>query len=168
MTPPQNFGALPAFHEWVEAVSEATRHEENERAASAKAVFKDVWEAAQTVLDDPDILFDACPVCDTPFPNTAKGSRPAVALHIQTELASLEAYRSASTGLQDAQQRLQLQLHKLKANLSTLEAVLEAASFLDDFKVVKAYAASLAGWNRISPLRTRKSLSLFWRTSENA
>jgi hypothetical protein len=139
-------GAIPALHEAMEMLSLATGIEQEQRAASAKAVFTSLWEAAQPILDDADMPLDECPVCDTPFPQTAKGSREAVAVHLRDELASLQSYRDALNGLEFARQALQRRVQELKTRISTLEATLEEAGFQDELDVVKTYAASLAEW----------------------
>ncbi len=155
----KDVGALPAFNEAVEALTQAAAKEEEERVASAKAVFKDVWESAQKLLDDPTTDLKACPVCDTPFPDTAKGSRGAVALHIRTELEKLQTYRDAYKALQKAQKTLRQRVQALKTALATLETVLASANFSIERKVVEVYTASLSAWKEGEALPDAKTVT---------
>jgi recombinational DNA repair ATPase RecF len=91
---------IAAFGNALTARDAAIKLEEMERSKAEKAVFANVWEAAQPLFTG-ETPPDACPVCDTPLDATKGGDAAGVALHLASHLTALEAYRSAKQALED-------------------------------------------------------------------
>jgi hypothetical protein len=109
-------------------------------------IFASLWEAVQAIFDHANLLLDECPVCLTPFPETASGSREAIALHVQTELASLQSYRDARDAVQHARQELERRFQELRARMSALESVLKDTGSENALHVMETHGALLATW----------------------
>lgn len=92
---------IAAFGDALAARDAAAKLEETERSKAEKAVFANVWEAAQPLFTGASPP-DACPVCDTPLDATKSGDAASLALHLASHLTALEVYRSAKQALEEA------------------------------------------------------------------
>lgn len=97
----ENLPLMAAFDAALKAREAAAKLEEVERSKAEKAVFAEVWEAAQPLFSG-EAAPDACPVCDTPLEATKAGNAEGVAQHLAKHLAALQAYRTAKQALDAA------------------------------------------------------------------
>jgi hypothetical protein len=121
--------------------------ERKEREKSEKAVFRDVWEAASKLFENPEQEIAACPVCETPLDRSAKGCREHITLHLQSQLAGLKAYEQATKAVDDARTKVRNMRNDLRSAVSRLQAFLRAAGYLDPHPVLIAaetYGLALA------------------------
>jgi hypothetical protein len=120
-------GALPAFEQSVADKQAAQTLEAAERSAAANAVFAQVWAAAEPLFSEGAPSIDNCPVCATPLPNTAAGSREAIAEHIRSHRAALAAYSAAKDGLDKTARKVAMAHRTLQANLAVLRPLLPSS-----------------------------------------
>lgn len=139
-------GALVEFEASATAHTVARELEIQERAKAAHAAFNDVWTSAQRLLANNEIAITECPVCETPLADTPKGSREAIALHIQTNLAALQEYNAAVAGLVDAERSLQSKLAALKTANHSLLALLRAGKLKTQEDAVTPYIVAIDTW----------------------
>jgi len=98
----KSVGAIPALESAVLTLSSAAARETTERAAAANAVFKQVWESAQTLFGEGVEAPSECPVCATPIERTEAGSVEGIRNHLSTHLKELTEYASAKKALDTA------------------------------------------------------------------
>lgn len=139
-------GTVPEIETAAARLAAAEQAEADERTRSANNIFKTVWEAVQPLLENADEPLNNCPVCDTPFESTAKGSREAVAQHVATHLDSLASYRAAYDALHKAQGELTQKVGSARTGLSGLVAALEAAGYAGQMKDIADYTSQMDGW----------------------
>jgi len=139
-------GAIIEFRKADKVVQAARVLEKEERAKSEKAVFREVWEIASKLFENPEVTIDVCPVCDTLLDQTAKGSREHITLHLQTEIGKLGAYREAYQALQNAIITVNQKLTQTRSAATNLQTSLKAAGFEDEAGVADAYDLALEAW----------------------
>jgi hypothetical protein len=135
--PPEEKGHIVRANEAQKKLEAAIAAEAEERGAAEKAVFKDVWEAAEKLFaQKPDL--EQCPVCETAFDDAPAGDRTKVAVNIKTALTGLQAYRDAVAARQDAWQSVDQALANLRHQLSSCVTILGAAGYSGDHATVAA------------------------------
>ena len=129
--PPTTSGYIVEIEEAKKALDATRETEEKEKGAAEKAVFKDVWEAADKLFEqEPDI--EDCPVCAIPFEEMADEQRARIVPNIKTELADLQAYRDAVTARRIAQQNAEQALENVRHHLESCETLLAAVGYRAD------------------------------------
>ena len=139
-------GLIPEIEAAFAKLKTSEQLEKNERQKCANNIFKDIWEAAQQLLSNQDQNFDNCPVCDTPFETTSKGSRAAVTIYIEQQLDSLKSYRNANQELISARKTLNDKVILAKTGISNLLTALEASGNDTQRSNIKHYYDQLNEW----------------------
>ncbi len=145
-------GAIRDLESAAAAAVEAAKNEIEERGKSSDAVFKEVWDAASALFNNTSLEIDACPVCDTPLQDTARGNREGIGLHLKTQIASLERYNTAVKALKAADSMAHQGRADTITALRSAQAALKAARFVTQAENVEAYVAQLAAWELSQPL----------------
>ena len=139
-------GTVINFESAVEAAVQADSREQEERAKSEKAVFREVWEAASNVFKDVSVDISVCPVCDTPLEQTTKGSRKSIEFHLDTQLADLTSYSETVIALRSVSASAKQKHGLTLTSLKTLQAALRSANFGSDAKAMEAYIGAIESW----------------------
>lgn len=93
------------------------------------SVFKDVWESAYSLIAT--VPPDKCPVCETPWPETAVQSKDNALISLNKSLESLQAFKTASEKLRTTRNGFQGHLgdiHTLLNRLAGHATVLDLTS----------------------------------------
>ena len=129
--PPTTSGYIVEIEAAKKALDAAREKEDKEKGAAEKAVFKDVWEAAEKLFEqEPDI--EECPVCAMPFEEMADEQRARIVPNIKTELAKLQAYRDAVTARRTAHRDATQALENVRHHLESCETFLAAVGYRAD------------------------------------
>ena len=145
-------GLVAKFEHSVSDHALAVEKESNERDRASQSVFNDLWSQAHSLFEKEEHDFSTCPVCDTEFGSTPHGSREAVRINIETNLAMLTAYREAECALRTAKQELSQNSQTLRTTLDRLSTGLADANFESDAEPVSAYLSELKSWELGLPL----------------
>jgi hypothetical protein len=145
-------GAIMDLESAIAIAVKATKSEAEERAKSSDAVFKEVCDAASALFDNSFPEIEVCPVCDTPLQDTAKGSREDIALHLKTQIATLERYNRAVKALTAANTSVQRRCGDAITALRSAQAALKAARFVSQAEDVETYVVQLESWELNQPL----------------
>lgn len=114
------------------AVQKAVDAETVQRRAQATArdaIFREVWTSARSVLDTakPDV----CPVCKTPWHDTARGSREKVLFELSGSLSNLEELSAADESLRRCVSTLRIDLQQIWSDLELISDYASALSLRD-------------------------------------
>lgn len=139
-------GAIPDLEQAAATFETAKQKENDERNKSANSVFKDIWESAEKLLENAELDLEDCPVCETAFESSAKGSKRAVSIHLKAQLGTLAAYREAKADLDAARSDLIRKAGLASTAISSLVTALEAAEYADEVKEIQVYATSFEEW----------------------
>ena len=128
-------GALPTTSGYIVDLEQleknldaAKEKEQREKGTAEKAVFKDVWEAAEELFDQ-ELDIEKCPVCAMPFEEMADDHRARIVPNIKTELAKLQSYRDAVTARRTAQQNTAQARENVRQQLENCGNLLAAVGY---------------------------------------
>lgn len=146
-------GTIVSFEKSNQALVAARDHEAAEKTKAEKAVFRDVWEASEKLLNDKAVEMAACPVCETEFDKTKAGSREAVSAALTVHLGHLKTYREATLALEKAKKVMVENWNTLKTDLGKLQTLLKTAGHTAEAEAVVAYAKGVVemGKTKIMP-----------------
>jgi len=145
-------GTMVSFEKANQALTEARDHEAAEKTKAEKAVFRDVWESAEKLLNDKVVTIESCPVCSTDFSKTVTGSREAVSAELSVHLGRLKTYREASQSFEKAKKTMVHDWNTLKTDLEKLQTLLKTAGRATDAETVAAYAKGVAEMSKTKVL----------------
>ncbi len=119
------------------------------RKSTKEAVFQDVWTSSKQLLDAEPVA--KCPICLTPWNDTAVGSQKKACIHLSNSISSLSAYRESQANFEKFRTQYSenvrklvsalrkahpeantLSLEKIANEISQLETAVEELSLEDD------------------------------------
>lgn len=112
--------------------------------ASANAVFNVVWAEARKLLDDGKIPLDNCPVCETPFAQTAAGSREELSIKIGVKLEQLSALKAAESALAQAKTKSTTAISKINDKIIAVLALCDSLDLIAEKQSIQAIKDGLA------------------------
>jgi hypothetical protein len=145
------FGLLVSIERYIAKANEAYIKKQEEQSRSEKAIFKDVWEKAKKVFEDNTLIFEKCPICNTPFGKTKLVNREQITSHIKAEISALESYSKAEKELSEASKKVGFEITNIKQSFSNLITALSLSSIEIKLEDWDSYRESLDSWKVNQP-----------------
>lgn len=154
-------GTLLSFEEKKHDYEQAKEKKVKIKEKTEKTVFKKIWEEAEVVFKNPNILIDKCPVCDTPIEETAAGSREKIIINLSAEKENLAEYNAALKKYEVSKKLLEETLFNLRSKLEILYSNLEGADLKAESSKVEAFKELLDAWSIDKSLPYVKNFKTF-------
>ncbi|MHA6644000.1 AAA family ATPase [Mesorhizobium sp. A623] len=139
-------GAIYDFEVALAEFADARVFEADERDKAAGAVFRTIWNEAETLFADDAGAPDACPICTTPINQTTAGSTAAIRDLLAEHLADLKAYGEAKSVLDTASTTSTQAHNRLVARLPGLIEHLNDDDESGPKSKLIAYQAGVSAW----------------------
>jgi DNA repair exonuclease SbcCD ATPase subunit len=144
-------GEFATLDEALTALDTARDAVNRERTQAQRAVFREIWEAAEKFLESTEPL-DSCPVCGTPLVASPHGTRDGVAVHVHAELEGLAAYRRAQEASREAEATCTQTAQRLCTALALAETALRTVRYGPETALVSTYRETITRWKVGAPL----------------
>lgn len=135
-------GLVIDFEKAVLDFENASANASEIKSKTSNYVFRKVWAKSQELLESETDL-DKCPVCDTAFVSSPRGSRDAVLNSLRINLGRLSEYKGAEENKKNTEETLHRAANDLKTKLGEF---FRWAGSGYQYETVTAYNKALQSW----------------------
>ena len=138
-------GKIHSFERSVLAFKNAADKESAVESVTREYVFGEVWKSAKKLLGG-DSKLDRCPVCDTEFANSPRGSRDDVYANLRFNLNGLKRYHTVKAAKERAEKDLVQAKRELEESLDKLPLSPNLMLEYNTVNAVYTYRQALGSW----------------------
>ena len=121
--------------------------EEKEKENSKNSIFREIWESADRLFQEPNLQIDKCPVCETLIKDSPYKEIVGICDHIKTSLSDLKVYKTASDKLKQSKKKVKELKRTLISNLLNSIGLLDIAKVEGSTDIITEYKNILEVWD---------------------